>query len=629
MNYRRFTILASLAGSLLLAELDVAGQKTAPPPSPQKTTIKSIAPVDPELAQRRSIALSELRSLAIEARSYRDEALRARMQARVADALWDQDTDGARALFRRAWEVAETVDAQSAVSGVSAPGRRSNSPSAPSARARTNLRAEVLRMAARRDYRLGEEFLAKLAEAKKDNVERVEDAPGSAERLSEAEIRERLRLAGEFLAADNLPRALQFADPALVQVDTRTISFLIELRNKNAAAADQRFAALLTRATVDPASDANTVSLLTSYAFTPSIILVVSPSGIPSSYSFEWRPAPDLGPTLRASFFRGIANILLRPLAHVDQSSAGRAGTYFIGRRVFPLFQQFAPDLVPALATQLAALGPDAAKAATNAGDLALNRGMGGTEPAGDEIGGELDDRLQRARGGDARDQAYAFAAIRAADAGDPRALEFIDKIEDLETRRNVRTVVNYNSIQRSLRKKDADEALRLARKSDLSHLLLAHVLTSAAAIIANADRQRAMDLIDEALAETRRLDAGTPERAYSLVALLALLSRLDKVRSWELVSETVKAANAVPNFTGENGRTSWRLEGKFSVSMSTETAAANDLPDSFAALAEDDFYQAIAAGKTLQSEGARALVTVALARAVLEVKSRSENLAR
>ena len=55
-------------------------------PSQAKPTRESVASreVDPETQQRRSIALSSLQSLAIEARSYRDEPLRARVQAHLA-----------------------------------------------------------------------------------------------------------------------------------------------------------------------------------------------------------------------------------------------------------------------------------------------------------------------------------------------------------------------------------------------------------------------------------------------------------------------------------------------------------------------------------------------------------------
>jgi hypothetical protein len=585
------------------------------------STTKSSAPSEPDpvVAERRQLAMSLLTSLAIEARSYRDETLRARVQARTADALWDQDRENARGLFRRAWEAAEAVDTQPvANNGASGPGRlAANRPPRP----RTNLRAEILKLAARRDHALGEEFLAKLTAAKNDEAARASDPSISTAELSRAEILERLRLAREFLETDNVERALQFADPALVQVITGSIQFLATLREKNPVAADQRFAALLSRAAADAASDANTVSLLTSYAFTPSMYLVVSNTGIPSSNSSAPGPAPDLPPALRTSFFRVAANILLRPFAQLDQSSAGRAGTYFIARRLFPLFQQYAPDLAPSISAQLAALGPEAAQATVSAGDRSLNRGMAPDDPAGDGLGDDLKDLLSRAQGADARDRAYCFAAMRAAETGDARAQEFVDKIEDLETRNGIRSFVDYSFIGELLRKKNADEAVRLARKSELTHALRAHVLTQAAAIVARNDRVRAMELLGDALSEARRIDANTPERAYALVALLAQFAKLDRVRAWELVGETVKSANGVRDFTGENGRTSVKLEGKFSIDMSTEMASATDLPESFATLAEGDFYQAIDAAKSFSGEAPRALVTLAVARSILDGK--------
>ena len=50
-------------------------------------------------AQRRTFAASMVISLATEARSYKDLALRTRVLARAADALWDTDRTTARALF--------------------------------------------------------------------------------------------------------------------------------------------------------------------------------------------------------------------------------------------------------------------------------------------------------------------------------------------------------------------------------------------------------------------------------------------------------------------------------------------------------------------------------------------------
>ena len=74
----------------------------------KSTAVKS-EESDPLEAQRKVVAVSLLTTLADEARSFRDLALRARVEARAADAFWDTDEEKARVLFRRAWEEAERV----------------------------------------------------------------------------------------------------------------------------------------------------------------------------------------------------------------------------------------------------------------------------------------------------------------------------------------------------------------------------------------------------------------------------------------------------------------------------------------------------------------------------------------
>src|SRR5437762_312028 len=118
MNRFRFVYwLVVLMCSLVNAQTQTPNSQSGKIPS------AASAKDDPELRQRRSVALSALQSLAIEARSYRDEPLRARVQARIADALWDQDQDAARTLFRRAWDVAETLEANASSTSPSMPGR--------------------------------------------------------------------------------------------------------------------------------------------------------------------------------------------------------------------------------------------------------------------------------------------------------------------------------------------------------------------------------------------------------------------------------------------------------------------------------------------------------------------------
>src|SRR5256714_490594 len=186
MNHFRFAV-----PSVLLLCAFANAQTSAP--AVKKVTAQSPAQkeIDPEILQRRSVAKSLLESLAIEARSYRDEPLRARVQARIADALWDQDQDAARTLFRRAWEVAETLEANASSTSPAMPGRAPANRTPP--RPRANLRREILQLVAKRDRQLGEEFLKRMTP--QDNSAKTVDASSRSSNLSTAEIAERLRLA--------------------------------------------------------------------------------------------------------------------------------------------------------------------------------------------------------------------------------------------------------------------------------------------------------------------------------------------------------------------------------------------------------------------------------------------------
>ena len=573
-------------------------------------------------AGRRAVALSLLVALAEESRGYGDKVLRARVQARAADALWAHERERARDLFRGAWESAEAAEREYERGGDSFGARTRSGGARPSPR--PQVRFEVLRLAAGRDHALAEEFLARLSAPKDEGEARAGNASPQAAttELNPAAAAQRLRLAGELLEGGDAARAAAVAGPALLQVTERGVRFLVELREKDAAAADALFAALVGRAASDVATDANTVSLLASYVFTPSIYLTVSPDGHPSSMSYAPRPAPDLAPALRESFFRVAAGALLRPLPELDRTSAGRAGTYFIAARLLPLVERHAPPLAPSLRAQLAALRPDAPARLLAGDERELDRGL--RPPAGDalrQIEDELEDALARETDADGRDRAYAFAAMKAAGAGDPRAAEFAGKIADGETRRGLLRFANYNLVGALLRKGEAEEAVRVARKGELPPAMLSWALARAADTAAKTDRGRALELLGEALAAARKIDAGTPERAYALAALAARYAKLERPRARELMGELVRAANAVENFTGEDGQTRTRLEGKFGIQMSTELAAPDELPLLFGALAEDDLHGAVESARAFGGQAPRALATLAVARSVLEPK--------
>ncbi len=108
---------------------------------------------------RRTTAISLVTSLADEARSFRDHTLRARVQARAADALWETEQERARLLFRRAWEAASAADDENDRRLEEERARQTRERGSFSIQLPPSLRTEVLRLAAKRDRALGEEFL--------------------------------------------------------------------------------------------------------------------------------------------------------------------------------------------------------------------------------------------------------------------------------------------------------------------------------------------------------------------------------------------------------------------------------------------------------------------------------------
>src|SRR6187551_3316911 len=117
-----------------------------------KTSKPANAEADAEAAQRRAVAISLITTLADEARAFKDQTRRARVQARAADILWDTDPERSRELFRRAWDAAEaealrlrTEDLKKQQAGGGSAVLRGG----------PDLRSEVLRIATNRDQKLG------------------------------------------------------------------------------------------------------------------------------------------------------------------------------------------------------------------------------------------------------------------------------------------------------------------------------------------------------------------------------------------------------------------------------------------------------------------------------------------
>lgn len=592
----------------------------AAPTKPAARTKKVSAATKAKAEQQRALALSLLVSLSNEARTFRDQRLRARTLARIADGLWEADPDQSRSLFQKAWEAAEVADQESARL-MKEDREKQEAKGRGVALARLpDLRSEVLRFAAKRDRALGEELLEKL---KRDKAQEITDATGPGKReafdLPEA-MAQRLRLAKQLLEVD-VPRALEFADPALAAVSMQGLSFLSSLKERDSAAADQRYLRMLGAAAADAQADANTVSLLSSYVFTPQLFITIDRTGgTNTSQMGRPGPPPAVTPELRTAFFGVASQILMRPLAppEQDQTTSGIEGKYLIIKRLLPLFEQYASKQTAELVNgQLAALSASVREEIRKRDDDSMRSGIRPEEEPADTEQALLN-RIDRAKTSAERDQLYVELTMRTLRRGDSRARDFVEKIEDSELRKQVRPYVDVSLVINYIDKKKPDEAQKLAQIGELSHFQKVWAFSQIARQLSDLDRDKALNLLAEAAEEARRIDGSDADRPRALIGVANAYFPLDRTRAWELVAEAVKAANSVEGFTGEDSRIILRLQTPNMTSIRTSSTENFDLPAIFRTLTKDDYHRAEGLARNFEADSPRATALISIARAVL-----------
>ena len=585
---------------------------------------------DPEaeriLRERRANAQSLLISLAADAANFSDQKLRARTEARIADVLWDADQERARTMFRKAWDAAEVADDD---------GRRQMMDEVARQKARNgnvaisglpSIRNEVLRLAAKRDHALGEEFLGKLKIEKQQELAELADTNRPDPFNSGLEMSQRLRLARQLLDTD-VARALQFADPALGTVTRESLDFLSSLRDKDAVAGDRRYAALLGMSANSLSSDANTVSILSSYLFTPHLFITFSgPGGVSTSSMAPQTPPPQVAPELRSAFFSAGAQILLRPQPPPgqDQTSSGPEGKYFVIKRLLPLFEQNAPkEMVDALRAQMDALSTGMPADLRGRDDEYLREGIR-PQKSDEDRQQTLLDRIDHAKTSEERDQLYLQLAQFTAGTLDLKARDFVAKIEDDELRKKAGPYIDATMTMRAVDKKETDKLLELIRVGDLTHFQKAWALTKAAGFLAKTDRDKSLSLIDDATAEARRIDTSDPDRPRALLAIATVLLLVDRANVWDLAYDIAKAANSAEGFSGEDGVIRISLLTKGRSSIHSTSSGEFDVSGVFNELAKDDYNKTVELARLFEREGPRASAVIAIARSVLGEKKKA-----
>ena len=630
MSLRPLIVLAVILTANLIVpsqtkEAGVSTTKAAATNNPEKTEPKSARAIEAErrLKERRANAQSLLISLAADARSFNDMVTRGRTLARVASVLWSADSERARTMFRLAWDAAEVADKETEERAKAEAAKLGESDYF----VPLPIRGEVIRLAARRDAALAEEFLAtmKADELRKNDGREI--STGAALGTYNSQIRQRLDAARHLLEAGEVDRALQFADPVLPIISQYTVDFLSSVREKNAAAADARYASLLATTAANPDSDANTVSLLASYLFTPHVYIGYMVEGTFTNHHPGNLTPPEVTPQLRLAFFQAAATILLRPLAPPgsEPNSSGYDGHYLVIKHLMPLFEQSAPpELTAALKAQLESLASLITRATRDRDDDDWVRmGIRPDNLLGNWEKG-LTDELDHAKNSTERDKIYLELASLYAGKGSLHARDFIDEVADPETRKNARIYIDIRLSRYAIARKNADLMVELTRTGELTHTHKGRLYAEAAKVFGKSDKEKAVSLVDSAVAEARRISQSDVEAPQAFIAAANAMFVVNRSAVWDTMNEAVRSANSAEKFTGEDGSLEFHLVTKAGPSYGSEESVPDfDLEGIFTNLAEADYEKAVQLARGLNRDAPRSVATIAIARTVLETKKK------
>jgi len=625
---KHLRVFVTVGFTLILSQSAFPQPPSQKPKAPVKNVAKekSDAKLEAERIQkeRQSQVRALLISLASDARSFRDQTLRARSLARIADALWEIDAEQGRTLFRKAWEAAEIANREANErlnirDGVVAiKPEEMNSGTLSSIVLNPDIRKEVLRLVAPHDRALSEEFLEKLKEPQSEEIKPEKPSTGLWD-VPEA-LRQRLSLAEDLLRTGNTERALQLAEPVLGSVTRSSLDFLTLLREKNPAAADQRYAGLLVSSTNNMLADANTVSLLSSYIFTPNTYVIFNRDGAATGTFNPITSPANVSPQLRLAFFQTASAILLRPQPppDQDQSTTGIAGKYMVLKRLLPLFEQYAPpEMVASMRSQFEALNSLVNDSVRSGETESVEKGITPEEPFAAQEASLLD-QIDHARTSDERDQLYFKLASLALKNDDLKARDYVSKIEESEFRKQAQAWIDWGLAISAVKNQKVELALELNRIGELTHIQRVWVLTQTAKLLAKTNRDKASSLLETASAEARRISGSDLDRPRALFAIANAFRVVEPARVSEATFDGVKAANSAEGFVGEGGMITQTINTKNVISVIPQDVPDFDIAEIFGALANDDYENAVQLARGFQSEAPRTNATIAIARAVL-----------
>lgn len=527
--------------SCMLSQTAPAARRVLPQESQKKPAKSQPVSADEEQQKRNreqqvTRILAVLSAIADNAKTWNDATAASKVQAQIADVIWDADADIARGYLVKAWETTDKVEAPKQVGSAF----RNQSP-------RTEARREVILVARKRAPDLTKKWLQQMAEeSEQDPRDRGifdDRTPRSTVLLQMAlQVVQEDPEAAATLAIDSLQDGVSFG---FQQV-------LVRIQEKSFELAQRVFRAAVSRLRNSGMLDPNELLILYAYLYTPGRIPAANTDGNSGRIQIAVgrdRPqiaaAAQLNPSLAADFLQVAANLLISaplPATTADPATSARAQLSAINTLLGPLTERL-PDLAVALRTRAQQITTDAKLTAVpQAAPPNTPPSLPGETSAG--YAERRVDQLEEAARNETftlgRDIAYGKAALATTAENYVRGRNLADKIDDASLRENLKNWLTYRATLYFVSQHNLDKAYEVTAKNNDPIQKAASLVVGAQQLIKSKDTTRANQWLQEARTLIRK---GEPDESSVHVAfgIVSAFGTFDRTTAFEVLSEAVR----------------------------------------------------------------------------------------
>ena len=558
-----------------------------------------------------------LNSTAEDAKKWDDKAIAARIQAQIADLLWDANPDNATNHLKAAWLSAGKFEEP----------KRERSPVVNSS-LRNSVRRDVLLVARKRAPQLASAWLDEMVEESKQ-AEKNERGTFDDRSARSAVL---LQLANETVTGN-----AQAAAELLIESLRDGISFnlqtvLVRLQQKDAALAETVFRAALARLRTAGMSDPNELLTLYSYLFTPGRVYGANTSESRNQVQLAVGgprvavSASRQNPALAREFLELASDLLLT--APVPEGGNGqlvaRSLVSVIGVVLRVATEQLPEKaaLLRARAQQLDSEARFSTAPPQRRADMPETRPGESKESLAERRVDLLEETAAKGRDLLTRDIGYANAAIATTVERYQRGLDLSGKIDEKNLRDGVRSWLLYRATLHFIRSGDFDQAQRLNLKNDDVTPRAICFVVGAQRLVKDKDTIRANEWLREAGTLIRKSEANesTARIALGIVSTYGLFDT-DAALDWLLFAVKLASKASPASLNEDHAPRFKRISGVTPISDVAGDTRGFSLQSAVSVFASEQFEQVLSVLNDLASPEARGIAVLTLCRNSLKAK--------